>query len=86
MGYKMSISHDLLRSIMAIHKDLADFSNSWAASIAFILLRMPFGVTYGEASRIAGGGWSPDLRFCIAMYWSPEVLHCHDLPSSPAYY
>jgi len=61
------------------HVDLANGSNSWAAPIASIVPHAHTAETYGNASGIAGGGWSWDLCFWFTMDWSPEVLHCHNL-------
>jgi len=79
---QMSVSSDLRDGIRALHTDLADPKNSWAAPIASIVPRDTSAETYGDASGIAGGGWSQHLRFWFAMDWSKEVLRRHNLPSS----
>ena len=82
VGFKMTITAELILAIRALHADLADRSNSWAAPIASIIPRAHTAETFGDASGIAGGGWSKDLRFWFAMDWSPEVLRRHNLPAS----
>jgi len=79
---KMGVSANLRAGITAVHDDLADFSNSWAAPIASIVPRSTTAETYGDASGIAGCGWSEPLRFWFTMDWSLEVLRRHNLPDS----
>jgi len=46
----------------------------WCIKLGLIILRTPFGQQFGDASLLAGGGFSIDLRFIWQLYFPDKVV------------
>jgi hypothetical protein len=69
--------------LAALHRYLSNPANNWATPIAYIIPRDHHVESVGDASRLAGGGYCPRLRFWFDVIWSPRVRHgANNLTSS----
>jgi hypothetical protein len=76
------VKHVLTR----MQASLRDTSVKWEKSIAHWIPREPTFLSAGDASQIAGGGFSVKLQFWFDVYWTAPVRHgCQLKSTEPGY-
>ena len=69
-----TVTSEIQFCTQSIFDHLSNRNNDWGQQIAHIVPRDPTFTSLGDASNVAGGGYSDDLRWWFQVNWSPAVL------------
>ncbi len=74
------------KDLALLHDWLSDPTVVWERSIAHWIPRDPTFVSAGDASQVAGGAITEELKFWFDVYWTERVRHgCKHKPSDPEF-
>jgi len=73
---KVFITTEMRHDVDRLHEVLSDPSQyPWQSPISHMIPRDPSFTAYGDASLMAGGGYSSDLHFWWHLEWPSEIHH-----------
>jgi hypothetical protein len=81
-----AIPAEVKQDLALIQGWLRDPTVKWERSVAHWIPRDPTFVSVGDASQVAGGTITEELKFWFDVHWSARVRHsCQLRPSDPGY-